>query len=116
MTDEPLPPLPNRVKAHSPGEIWELHHGGLGAVISSRIYNESRFGAVIVCGVSTPPGKGQFRPLVVRAGLNEHGGEVAVYVDRINQIPTAWLIRRRGMLPASALAEIDRHLETLFMR
>lgn len=116
MTDEPLPSLPNPVKAHCPGEVWELHNGGLGAVVSSRIYNESRFGAVVVCGVSAPPGQGQFRPLVVQAGLNEHGGEIAVYVDRINQIPTAWLIQRRGMLSASVLAEVDQHLETLFMR
>lgn len=116
MSDDPLPPLPNPVKAHDPGEIWELHDGGLGAVVSSRIYNESRFGAVIICSVSAPPGPRQHRPLVVPAGLNERGREIAVYTDRITQIPTAWLVQRRGALSPAALTEVDRHLETLFMR
>jgi mRNA-degrading endonuclease toxin of MazEF toxin-antitoxin module len=111
VSDEPLPPLANSVKAHDPGEIWELEHGGLGVVVSSRIYNESRFGTVVVCSVSTPPGPQQHRPLVVPAGA-----DLAVYVDRITQIPTAWLVHRRGRLSAGALAEVDRHLTTLFMR
>lgn len=111
MTDEPLPPLPNTIKAHDPGEIWELHDGGLAVVVSSRLYNESKFGAVVVCDVTAPPGRQQYRPLVVPAGAN-----LAVYVDRIHTTPTAWLIQRRGTLAAAALAEVDRQLETLFMR
>ena len=116
MNDQPLSPLPNPVKAHHPGEIWELDNGRLGVVVSSRIYNESRFGAVVVCSISAPPGPQQHRPLVVPVGLNEHGAEVAVYVDRISQVPTAWLIQPRGSLAPALLAEVDRHLETLFMR
>lgn len=116
MSDESLPSLTGGIKAHDPGEIWELYHGGLGVVVSSRLYNESRFGAVVVCGISAPPGSRQHRPLVVPAGLNGRGSEIAVYVDRITQTPTAWLVQRQGMLSRAALDEVDRHLATLFMR
>jgi mRNA-degrading endonuclease toxin of MazEF toxin-antitoxin module len=101
--------LPNPVKAHYPGEIWETHTGGLEVVVSSRLYNEGPFGTVITAVVAAEPG--HFRPFIVPAG--EFG---AVYVDRIAQMPTAWLIQRRGHLAPAALAEVDRHLETLFLR
>ncbi len=101
--------LPNPVKAHYPGEIWETHTGGLEVVVSSRLYNEGPFGTVITAAIGAEPG--HFRPFVVPAGAFG-----AVYVDRIAQTPTAWLIQRRGALAAAALTEVDRHLATLFMR
>jgi len=101
--------LPNRVKAHYPGEIWETHTGGLEVVLSSRLYNEGPFGTVITAAITAEPG--HFRPFVVPAGAFG-----AVYVDRLAQIPTAWLIQKRGTLAPAALAEVDRHLATLFLR
>lgn len=104
-----LEPLPNPIKAHYPGEIWETHTGGLEVVVSSRLYNEGPFGTVVTSAIGADPG--QFRPFIVPAGAFG-----VVYVDRIAQIPTAWLIQQRGTLSPAALTEVDRHLETLFLR
>jgi hypothetical protein len=101
--------LPNPVKAHHPGEIWETPTGGLEVVISSRLYNEGPFGTVVTAVIAAEPG--QFRPFVVPAGAFG-----AVYVDRMSQLPTAWLIQKRGTLAPAALAAVDRHLTTLFLR
>ena len=48
--------LPNPVKAHYPGEIWETHTGGLEVVLSSRLYNEGPFGTVITAAITAEPG------------------------------------------------------------
>lgn len=111
MSDgEPLPPSPSEpARARYPGEIWETHTGGLEVIVSSQLYNESRFATVVTCALSSPPG--HFRPFVVPATADH-----VVYVDRISMIPAAWLIQLRGTLAPAALADVDRHLATLFMR
>lgn len=111
---DPDDEAPALAKARYPGEIWDLHNGGLGVVLSSRMYNQAGFGTVVIAEVMVHPH--QSRPFVVRAGLNERGEEVAVYVDRLVQIPIAWLVQRRGSLAPKALAECDQHLRTLFLR
>jgi len=101
--------LPTPVKARYPGEIWETNTGGLEVVVSSQLYNEGRFGTVITAAIAADPG--HFRPFIVPAGAFG-----VVYTDRLAQIPTAWLIHKRGSLAPAALAEVDRHLTTIFMR
>lgn len=116
MSNQNLPPLERTSRVREPGEIWEADDGGLVVVLSSRLYNESNIRCAIVAAVSAPPPVHDARPLIVPAGLNEHGQEVAVYVDRLHQMPHAWLRMRRGTLAPKALDACDRHLQTLFMR
>jgi hypothetical protein len=70
--------------------------------------DEGPFGTVITAATALDPG--HFRPFIVPVGAFG-----VVHADRIAQIPTAWLIRKRGAPAPAALAEVDRHLATLFL-
>jgi hypothetical protein len=101
--------LPNPVKAHYPGEIWETHTGGPEVVVSSRLYDEGPFGTVITAAIAAEPG--HFRPFIATAGAFASG------VRRPDRADSHRLAHPKTRRPRPAVrSEVDRHLATLFLR
>jgi hypothetical protein len=91
------------------GGVWTLEgSGGRVLVVSNDLYNQASLNTALVAQISVA--LPEFRPFCVPC---EWG---TVYADRLLYIPRALLTGYAGTVAAAQLAEVDKHLASLFRR